>query len=389
MDKIIKKTVVLVFHDSGLSGGTLALLDLIEQWSIRNTFNYVCILPRNNEVLENKLKLLGCEVVVLRSWQGIWNGQDNFLRWIIHFAKLCLGLINTYIKIKHKIGKSDIRAVYSNTSSIYNGIIISKILRVPHIWHIREFVSKEHNVYPILGKKIHYKVLDKYSDQLIFISNSLSQEYKEHIKSENICTIYDDLSPKYEINEWKIWEERKNNIIVAGNISEGKSQATVIEALPQIIEKNPDVKLYLAGRATDDLYFERIKKMIADKKLEESVVFLGQVDNMNDLRKEMGIGIVASYKEAFGRVTIEGMLSGMLMVGANDSGTKELIDHGVNGYLFKLGDPEDLAATVNAALKKSNDANESTIYNAKEYAKKFIIGNCAQEIHDMLSDIGE
>jgi len=389
MEKNDKKSVILVFHDSGLSGGTLALLDLIESWRRKALFEYVCILPRHNEVLQNKLKALGCEVIVLRSWPCIWKGEGSVIKRAILLAKLCLGLINTHIKIKRKVKKHDILAVYSNTSSIYNGISISKILRVPHIWHVREFVAKEHNTYPIVGEKFHYYILGKYSNQLIFISNSLAQEYSKYLKTGNACVIYDDISPKYEINETQIWGERKNKILVAGNISKGKCQATVINALPLIIEKNPDIRLFFAGQATDDSYLEEIKRIIAENKLEDCVTFLGHVDDMNELRKEMGIGIVPSYKEAFGRVTIEGMLSGMLMIGSNDSGTMELIENGVTGYLFDLYDSKNLANIVNSVLEKTSGSNEQIINNAKEYAKKFIIGNCAQEIHNMFIKFGE
>lgn len=385
--KMNRKKIVLFFHDAGLSGGTLALLDLIEKWYREESYDFICIIPKHNIKLEDCLKKYNCEIVIFRFWQAVWDKNGSILKKTILLFKLLLGCLNTWIYAK-KIKEKDIYLVYSNTSSIYNGVIFSKILKVPHIWHIREFVAEEHGVYPLLGENRHYNIIDKYGDNLIFISNSLAQEYTKYIKTKNIRIIYDDISPKYKLEETLDWEERKKNILVVGNISKGKGQELVIKAMSKIVEKKYMVKLYFAGRPTDKEYYEKINKLIEEMKLENNVVFLGQIEDLNIVRKKMGIGIVPSYKEAFGRVTIEGMLAGMIMIGANDSGTRELIKDGQTGYLFEFNNLNEISNIVLKILEDEKNSKK-IIENSQFFAQKFIRGNCAKEILDVFNKIGD
>lgn len=385
MKENMKDAIVLMFHDSGLSGGTLALLDLIEKWSATNEYKYICVLPKNNIDLEEELIHLNCEVITFRFWQAVWNCSGNKIKLLVLRMKYILGFINTIFFYK-KIKKYSIKAVYSNTSSIYNGLLLSKLLKVKHIWHIREFVAKEHGVYPIWGEKYHYKTIEnaqKYKNKIIFISKSLEEDYKMHLELKNTTIIYDDVSPKYWIKNLENWEQRKNNILVVGNISQGKRQMDIIEAFFDVLKTNKDITLFFAGKATDEDYFSLIKEKIKQLQIEEKVVFLGQVNQMNDVRKNMGIGIVSSYKEAFGRVTIEGMLAGMIIIGSNDSGTKELIRDKENGYLYSLGNISNLAEVVKEVLNSPNESNEKIIERARISAKKYINGKCASEIYKM------
>ena len=54
--------------------------------------------------------------------------------------------------------------------------------------------------------------------------------------------------------------------------------------------------------------------------------------------------------EAYGRVTIEAMLSGCLAVGVNTGATPELIKDGETGLLYQAGNVESLAECIEEAL---------------------------------------
>jgi glycosyltransferase involved in cell wall biosynthesis len=55
---------------------------------------------------------------------------------------------------------------------------------------------------------------------------------------------------------------------------------------------------------------------------------------------------MCSRGEPFGRVTVEAMKQGVPVVGAASGGTIEIIQDGVTGLLYQLGDAEDLAAKI-------------------------------------------
>ena len=58
------------------------------------------------------------------------------------------------------------------------------------------------------------------------------------------------------------------------------------------------------------------------------------------------MSIVTSRCEAFGRVTVEAMLTGNLVLGADSAGTKELLQDGNLGVLYECGNPESIKEQV-------------------------------------------
>ncbi|MHB1836470.1 MAG: glycosyltransferase, partial [Solirubrobacteraceae bacterium] len=53
--------------------------------------------------------------------------------------------------------------------------------------------------------------------------------------------------------------------------------------------------------------------------------------------------LMCSQSEALGRVTVEAMKLGRPVTGAAGGATPELVRHGFNGFLYRPGDPDDLA----------------------------------------------
>src|SRR6185503_5482001 len=61
--------------------------------------------------------------------------------------------------------------------------------------------------------------------------------------------------------------------------------------------------------------------------------------------------VFPSTTETFGNVVLEAFASGVPVVGADACGTKDLVEHGVNGLLARPNDPADLAHHVASLLE--------------------------------------
>jgi glycosyltransferase involved in cell wall biosynthesis len=58
------------------------------------------------------------------------------------------------------------------------------------------------------------------------------------------------------------------------------------------------------------------------------------------------LALMCSRGEGFGRVTVEAMKLGKPVIGARSGGTVELIRDGWNGFLYPLGDIEELGRRI-------------------------------------------
>jgi len=61
--------------------------------------------------------------------------------------------------------------------------------------------------------------------------------------------------------------------------------------------------------------------------------------------------VFPSTTETFGNVVLEAFASGVPAIGANACGTRDLVEHGVNGLLAQPNDPSDLARQIQSLLE--------------------------------------
>ena len=128
----------------------------------------------------------------------------------------------------------------------------------------------------------------------------------------------------------------------------------LLEALPEIVKKRPDIKLLLVGGGSQE---EAVKQKAGELGLEEFVIFTGRVphDEVQDYYNLVNIFV---YPRLPMRLTelvtplkpLEAMAQGRLVVASDVGGHKELIKDRYNGYLFGANDAHALAKTVLALL---------------------------------------
>ena len=378
--------VLFVMHNTEqYSGANLAMLEVIENLS--EDIEKIILFPNKtgsaiSYANKKGYKTLSTYYHTLLLSQND-NGIKNILKSLLNFIRQ-IKMIISCRKIKPLL--SDVDLVYTNTSTIKFGIMISSALMIPHIWHIREFGDKDHGLLYPFGKKRYYNKTSGKDKHIIAISKCLISDIERYFDKDKIHLVYDDVSTKY------INPDKENidglNILVAGDIKEGKGQLICVEAMKIFLENgNKNAQMYIAGKTGNQNYYNIIAAFIEKNNLGNNVHFLGRVSDMNSLRKKMNIGIVASKSEAFGRVTVEGMLSKMAMIGRNTGATVELINDGINGLLYD-GSSEDLAIKI----QELSDLNlrEYIVENAFQYAKeKFASGLCSQKIENIIRSVGE
>lgn len=384
-----KIRVLVVFHDSIYnSGGTRSLLDLVDRLISDQSMELICLFPRATGSAIDYLRDKQVTILSCRYWYSTGAIVNSFVNKQLLRCKFILGKVNIYKLIRNKLAHMDVDIVYSNTGVIFAGAWISKALHIPHIWHIREFLDVDHGIEPLMGWDRYYRFVNSHATIAVMISEALMRKHIKGIDANKIRVIHDDLSPAYLLTQEKPWESRKYNILFAGTICEGKGQLVAIKALALLYKKGLFPQLFIAGavKERDQYYYDILQEEIANNHLTDQVKFLGQVEDLSVIRKNCGIGIVASRSEAFGRVTIEGMLADMVMIGANAGGTAELLSDRVNGFLFPLGESEKLAEVLEYVLTSSIEKMDSVRTEALKEGKKYIKGRCAEQISQIIYD---
>ena len=382
MSKQIK--ILFCFHYSILNnGGVRSMVDIIENIIKKDGVTVYVVYPTRKETAINYLEKLGVKTIYLPFYKLNKNGRKGMWKYII--KKIMSPFL--FFKLRQIVKREKISIIYSNTIVIDYGFILSKMTKLPHIWHIREFGKEDHGIVLRGGEKALYRKLNE-SKGIIYISKAIEEKYSPHIKKGIFQeVIYNDISKDF-INRktnFNIDPDNSLKATIIGAIQEGKGQLVAVKAVEKANKLGAKIELHICGEKTGS-YYNEVNNYVKDHKLSDQIYFDGFKTKMNKYRSDMDIGIVASKSEAFGRVTVEGMLSNLAMIGADSAATSELITDNVTGLLYKNGDIDELAEKLVYLYKDRKKLKELAI-NGFDFAKKFTEGNAANEIYNMIAEL--
>lgn len=139
-------------------------------------------------------------------------------------------------------------------------------------------------------------------------------------------------------------------VLYVGRIDQDKHLDTLLESVPLVLHDHSACFVLCGGGNL----LERLRKSTIQAGLRERVIFLGQLDYNNDdlprLYQLAACFIMPSCFETQSIVTMEAMAAGLPVVAADSGALPELVSDGETGFLFRPGDPADLAAKVNLIL---------------------------------------
>ena len=271
-------------------------------------------------------------------------------------------------KLAKRLQENNIDIVYTNSGIIDVGAMAAFFAGKRHIWHFREFIHNHFKMKYIF--EIKAKFLLRQSDVVVAISKCLLKELRKRYHIKNGIVLYNKFDrEKYYIERKNLVSADKMQCLVTGRMYEGKHQLDAVKAIGKLIKKyHIPVELYLVGNGKRE-YVNKIKNLIKEYGVQEKIHILQYEEDMKSLREQMDIEISCSQWEAFGRVVIEGMLGGLLVVGANSGATAELIKHNKNGLLYRPGDADDLAEKLLWIYNHRQEAKKIA-YNGQKWADK-------------------
>lgn len=373
--------ILFIAHEQMINGASHSMIDIIDKLSDR--YNFIIVTPFNNGPFVDEMKKRNVEIYYAPFYRWVDFKNDEYKKKRKHFKK-SYDKINQILaeKLYNLIKDKNIDIIHTNTSVVDFGYRLSKIMNIPHIWHIREFGEKDFNMYPLCSYREYYKKIAD-NNNLICISKEVMKKFIDKVPSASLNLIYNGVSKK-NLNSNKEYNLDKNQKIIclqSGMISKTKGQDITIKAIEKLVNEGYDIELLIAGNGN-------VKNLGINIENKKWLKILGQVDNLPEIRKNVDIEIVSSKSEAFGRVTVEAMMGGIAVVGSNSGGTKELIKNKETGLLFECGNYIDLSEKVKY-LCNNRDELKRIGSNAFLYSKDyFLIDRCANEIYDLYKKIG-
>lgn len=355
--------ILVVAHEADFTGGANRSLMMVIEKLINNyNVEIEVLLPSKKGEFNKKLDEIGVKWYYILPYFGVMSSIRNDGKDILRYGKVYIGyLIEHILSIiaSKKMKNNNYDLVYTNTRLPVVGAKIAKRLHIPHVIHVREFGAEK----PLWGFW-KYEDIYKMSSSVICISNALKDRFSEYVPTDKLVTIHNGIDSPMNLKcDFEKNNKKNFDLILTGRLVPDKGQDDAILAVNKLVKKGyNDIILHIVGsspkRTHISWYEDKIKKMVVENNLQDNVIFHGEVKDMVTIRENMNVELMCAIRETFGRVTIEGMRSGLAIIGSNTGGTLEIIKDGYNGILYEQGSFDDLADKI------------ELLYNDRKYLAK-------------------
>lgn len=226
--------------------------------------------------------------------------RSRFDRYFSFFSK--------YFFIKKILKKNEYDAIHSFCENLSFPFLICA-----RRFGIKTFIvdnnsdlSNKSNFVDKILKKIEIKYISKYA---IFKATSETILFKSYGKNVNYKIIQNTINKdKFPFKD--VSKKDQFRMIQVGTINENKNQIFTLEVFNIIKQRIPSAFLYFYGYPTDVNYFNKLKKMLADFKLENSVLIQSTTKLCEELAKSSCF-LLTSKSEVSPIVLIEAQSVGL------------------------------------------------------------------------------
>lgn len=263
--------------------------------------------------------------------------------WLSYFGKIISynqeGANFIYNNVKEKKENYDI-VVSHDWLGIIGGVILKRVLNIPLVFHIHSTeVGRQRGGGSSTIKKMEYEGAN-IADRVFTVSYAMKNELINFgVNPDKIDVIYNGVDEKkYDlenIDGGKIIELRKKYnikegeilLLFIGRLTEVKGVVKLVEAMPEVIEEFPNVKLLILGKGELE---NHLKEMVERLRLNEKVILKFEFVDENERILHYAISdicVFPSFYEPFGIVCLEAMsLKKPVVVSAEGvSGMKEQV----------------------------------------------------------------
>ncbi len=273
------------------------------------------------------------------------------------------GLVSIYAK--HIYANLPFNAIY--------GFTLRNLLRKDSVYlHKKTFVLRGKNEIKSLQKTKHIIGRTTWDKAC---SSQINPEAKYHFCNET-------LREEFYKHQWEVNNCEKHSIFLSQGQYPIKGLHYMLEAMPLILKKFPNAKVYISGKDItksdtfkDKLlmtyYGKYIKKMIIRMDLERNIVFTGPLDEEKMCHRYLKshVFVCPSSIENSPNSLGEAMVLGVPCVASDVGGVSDMLKHKEEGFVYQTDAPYMLAHYV-CEIFENEDLAMKFSKNARIHALK-------------------
>ncbi len=281
-----------------------------------------------------------CGISIRRFWYPSRNTQLNQLD-SIPILSMAVYMISGIITGLHLIWKHKPDIIHGNWI-VPTGLIASLIGRIFGIPVINTARGMDLRVRANRVVKALFDWTVKHSDKLTVVSpamKTIEGLKKAEVISSGVDQIFFDIIPN----------SASKIVLYSRSLEPIYDVETLLKSIPIVQEQVPDVKFIIAGSGSQE---SLLKSLANNLGISERVSFIGHVphETIAVLLAEATVFVSTATADGTSIALLEAIAAGLTPVVTDIEANRLLVSEGIDGFLFKPRDAEDLAWKIIQAL---------------------------------------
>jgi glycosyltransferase involved in cell wall biosynthesis len=333
------KKVLFINHTNDVFGAESILLQAIESCfnGLKQDVYILEPMYKRDSVFRRRVENMGCMNVITLPYKNL--GVSLTRSYLVMLYNLyTLILMSIYVK------RNRIEIIYSNTSKTCIGVMLARLTRTTHVWHIHEPTDTEHGWTPSLVK-LYERLFSYKRNHIVFVSQTQCKQWKKQIAGLYKATVIYNPIKEYSSN---ITSTEQTMFGYLGSRDKRKNIPMLINAFADVNKKDDNTFLLLSENIGDTN--EIIQQQIAKFQLENFVI-QKPIIHAIEFYNMIDVLVLPSLSETWGLVVLEAIYAGKATIVTRNTGLSELLQDGIHTLFI---DPNDEQSTVNAMIKMTN-----------------------------------
>lgn len=230
------------------------------------------------------------------------------------------------------------------------------------------------------------KITSHRFDAVITVSETGYDELKRLLDPNKMHVIYNGVDTMlFRPGVEGLFRKGTPQCLFVGNLYDHKKVDELILALKKLIKKYPRAHLQIVGKGAAGA---KLKNLTSRLNVQDSVSFVGVVphNNLTPYYASCDVYVTASRCEQFPLPLLEAWACGKPVVASSIRSHEELLSASKAGKIYKVGDVQDLCATIAAVYEHKDEFKCNALQFAKEHDWSVVADRITRIYTEILSD---
>ncbi len=266
-----------------------------------------------------------------------------------------LVLTRAFFALRKLIKRDQIDLIYSNTTPVVIGGLLSKATGIPNVWHLHEIMDPAgsflHRVFSFIIRSTSKKAIAVsdavYENWLPFLGSNHLERIYNGIPVQNTDQVHSTIRTSLNISE--------NHLLIGmiGRLNLHKGQFYFLEIAKELLHKHSHLHFVIVGDAFAgyEYLYKKLTDTIQSHGLQDSVHYLGYRTDIPQIMKGLDLFVLPSIKpDPFPTVVLEAMSLGIPVVATAQGGALEQVVDGITGVHIPIDNPKLAAEKMTPLL---------------------------------------